>query len=243
MGSLCAGGTVERWNGGTVERWNGGTVERAARDQSSVALFAQGDDQAGEHSLHVIGLIEQDTDGLGIAKAEANSDAKLKLHFRRRAEGLMQIGDKGAIPLSLTAFDDVGSDGNGSATDLGRQPKALSGWEGRCDQVSVDRQVFSRRHQSELRRISHAAVWPRPEDPAQSFHCTLNRSGAVGFPRSTVPPFHRSTVPPFHRSTVQRPANNASFDGVAAILFMSHSIADCGGIWLNPRRSVYTLSI
>lgn len=34
------------------------------------------------------------------------------------------------------------------------------------------------------------------------------------------------------------PANNASFDGVAAILLMSHSIADCGGIWLKPRRSV-----
>ena len=39
------------------------------------------------------------------------------------------------------------------------------------------------------------------------------------------------------------PASSASLLGVAAIRLISHSIADCGGIWLSPRRSVYTLSI
>ena len=39
------------------------------------------------------------------------------------------------------------------------------------------------------------------------------------------------------------PASSASFDGVPAMRLISHSIADCGGIWLKPRRSVYTLSI
>ena len=40
-----------------------------------------------------------------------------------------------------------------------------------------------------------------------------------------------------------RPAKRASLLGVAAMRLISHSIADCGGIWLKPRRSVNTLSI
>ena len=43
---------------------------------------------------------------------------------------------------------------------------------------------------------------------------------------------------PLPQTPVYNPASNASFEGVAAIRLINHSIADCGGICASPRRSV-----
>ena len=60
-----------------------------------------------------------------------------------------------------------------------------------------------------------------------------SRQAGVAEPRRPVPASLLSGY---------RPLSSASFDDVAPMRLISHSIADCGGIWLSPRRSVYTPS-
>jgi len=62
--------------------------------------------------------------------------------------------------------------------------------------------------------------------------------GSRWLPRPSTDSLIALAISCLAESAPHNPANKASFEGVAAIRLISHSMADCGGIWLKPRRSV-----